>query len=68
MCAAVGWKVLYICLLNPFALFFNPEYSLEVKKELMGPGHHLRPVRAGRVRPPLQWTLCLAPVGTTKEG
>ena len=28
-----------------------------LKKEFIGPGLHLRPVRAGRVRPPLQWTL-----------
>ena len=28
-----------------------------MKKEFIGPGLHLRPVRAGRLRPPLQWTL-----------
>ena len=28
-----------------------------MKKEFIGPGLHLRPVRADRVRPPLQWTL-----------
>ena len=38
-----------------------------MKKEFIGPGLHLRPVRAGRARPPLQW-LCLAPVGMTMEG
>ena len=30
---------------------------LLLKKEFIGPGLPLRPVRAGRVRPPLQWTL-----------
>ena len=30
---------------------------MAVKKEFIGPGLHLRPVRAGRARPPLQWTL-----------
>ena len=29
---------------------------LGVKKELIGPGLHLRPVRADHARPPLQWT------------
>ena len=28
-----------------------------MKKEFIGPGLHLRPVRADRGRPPLQWTL-----------
>ena len=28
-----------------------------MKKEFTGPGPHLRPVRADRARPPLQWTL-----------
>ena len=28
-----------------------------MKKEFIGPGLHLRPVRADRARPPLQWTL-----------
>ena len=28
-----------------------------LKKEFTGPGLHLGPVRAGRLRPPLQWTL-----------
>ena len=28
-----------------------------MKKEFMGPGLPLRPVRAGHARPPLQWTL-----------
>ena len=28
-----------------------------MKKELIGPGLHLRPVRADPARPPLQWTL-----------
>ena len=28
-----------------------------LKKELIGPGLHLRPVRADCTRPPLQWTL-----------
>ena len=28
-----------------------------MKKEFIGPGLHFRPVCAGRVRPPLQWTL-----------
>ena len=31
--------------------------QMELKKEFIGPGLHLRPVRAGRERPPLQWTL-----------
>ena len=28
-----------------------------MKKEFIGPGLHLRPVRADPARPPLQWTL-----------
>ena len=28
-----------------------------MKKEFIGPGLHLRPVRAECARPPLQWTL-----------
>ena len=28
-----------------------------MKKELVGPGLHLRPVHADHARPPLQWTL-----------
>ena len=28
-----------------------------MKKEFIGPGLHLRPVHADRVRPPFQWTL-----------
>ena len=28
-----------------------------LKKAFIGPGLHLRPVRAGRAGPPLQWTL-----------
>ena len=28
-----------------------------MKKEFIGPGLHLRLVRAGRAQPPLQWTL-----------
>ena len=28
-----------------------------MKKEFIGPGLHLRPVRADHARPPLQWTL-----------
>ena len=27
-----------------------------MKKESIGPGLHLRPVRAGSAQPPLQWT------------
>ena len=30
---------------------------LELKKEFIGPGLHLRPVHADHARPPLQWTL-----------
>ena len=33
------------------------DHTLLLKKEFIGPGLHLRPVRAGRARPPLQWTL-----------
>ena len=29
----------------------------DLKKEFIGPGLHLRPVRADHSRPPLQWTL-----------
>ena len=32
-------------------------FPLPVKKEFAGPGLHLRPVRADRARPPLQWAL-----------
>ena len=31
--------------------------TVVLKKEFIGPGHHLRPVHADRARPPLQWTL-----------
>ena len=30
---------------------------VSMKKELIGPGPHLRPVHADRARPPFQWTL-----------
>ena len=30
---------------------------VSVKKEFIGPGLHLRPVRADHARPPFQWTL-----------
>ena len=46
----------------------SPEYSLEVKREFIGPGLHLRPVHADHAQPPLQWTLCLVPMETTTEG
>ena len=32
-------------------------FLVEVKKEFTGPGLHLRPVRAGRAQPALQWAL-----------
>ena len=32
-------------------------HSEVAKKEFIGPGLHLRPVRADRAWPPLQWTL-----------
>ena len=43
---------------------------LALKKEFIGPGLPLWPVRADHARLPLQWTLnsCLAPVGMTMEG
>ena len=43
---------------------------MAVKKESIGPGLHLRPVRADQARLPLQWTLnsLLSAVGTTIEG
>ena len=31
--------------------------ELNLKKEFIGPGVHLRPVHADHARPPLQWTL-----------
>ena len=48
--------------------------NIEVKKEFIGPGPHLRPVHADHAQPPLQWTLNSAlrtlnsvPMETTKE-
>ena len=32
-------------------------HRVNVKKEFIGPGLHLRPVHAGLAWPPLQWTL-----------
>ena len=39
------------------ARLFPPGRAVQVKKEFIGPGLHLRPVCADRAWPPLQWTL-----------
>ena len=38
-------------------LSITSDMQMTLKKEFIGPGLHLRPVRADRAWPPLQWTL-----------
>ena len=38
-------------------MYMQIAFLIMMKKEFIGPGLHLRPVRANRAWPPLQWTL-----------
>ena len=60
----------YPCELSFKIVPHQTENNVFLKKEFIGPGLHLRPVRAdrlGRLSSGLS-TLCLAPVGMTMEG
>ena len=45
------------CMVKAIVFPWSPTAVRAVKRELIGPGLHVRPVRADHARPPLQWTL-----------
>ena len=58
-------RILIICVTKQNYKFYYAYWGMttgllitvHLKKELTGPGPHLRPVHADHARPPLQWTL-----------